>query len=45
MNRVLSEMGRAREVGGDDLHRKALDISVTGSKEALLGPGFDSNGL
>lgn len=24
--------------------RKHLDVSVTGSKETLLGPGFDSNG-
>lgn len=25
--------------------RKDLDVSVTGSKEALLGPGFDPDDL
>lgn len=41
MNRVLSEMGEPGNWGEMIyIGRKDLDVSVTGSKEALFGPGF-----
>lgn len=46
VNRVLSEMGEPGKWGEIIyIGRKDLDVSVTGSKEALVGPGFVSNGL